>query len=49
MRKIVFSQTAIEEMNRFKSGNQKPAFKILEPVLDIQKNPFSGLGKPEAL
>lgn len=49
MKKIVFTQTALEEMNRFKAGNQRLAFKIIELILDIQKNPFTGLGKPEAL
>ena len=49
MRSILFTQMAIDEMNRFKSGQQQLAFKILELITDIQKNPFSGLGKPEAL
>jgi toxin YoeB len=33
----------------FKTGNQKLVFKILELVAEIQKSPFEGKGKPEAL
>lgn len=49
MRIIQFSQTALDEMNRFKPGNQQLVFKILDLIADIQKTPFTGLGKPEAL
>ena len=49
MRKVEFMQTALNEMGRFKSGKQSIVFKILDLIEDIQKNPFNGLGKPEAL
>lgn len=49
MRTILFTSTALQEMQLFKSGNAKLVFKILELIADIQKNPFEGLGKPEAL
>ena len=49
MRIVQFTQSAVDEMNRFKSGKQHLAFKILDLIADIQKNPFSGLGKPEPL
>ncbi len=49
MRVVTFMQTALDEISRFKSGKQALAFKILELIADIQKNPFSGLGKPEPL
>ena len=49
MRNIVFSPSPLEELSRFKSGNQKLVFKILELINDIQKNPFDDLGKPEPL
>lgn len=49
MRIIQFSQTAIDELNSFKSGNQKLVFKILCLLTDIQKTPFEGIGKPEPL
>jgi toxin YoeB len=49
MKKVEFTQTVLNEMSRFKSGKQQLAFKILDLIEDIQKNPFTGLGKPEAL
>lgn len=49
MRKIIFSPTAINDLQLFKSGNQKLVFKIFEMIKDIQKEPFYGIGKPEAL
>ncbi|MEO8149403.1 MAG: Txe/YoeB family addiction module toxin [Bacteroidia bacterium] len=49
MRIVQFSQRAIEALNSYKSGNQKLVFKVLDLIEDIQKNPFTGLGKPEAL
>jgi toxin YoeB len=49
MRRIVFTQIAISEMHSFKAGNAKLVFKILELIDDIQKHPFEGIGKPEAL
>jgi toxin YoeB len=49
MRIVQFTQNAIDELNRFKSGKQQLAFKIFDLISDIQKNPFTGLGKPEAL
>lgn len=49
MRNIVFSQTAIDQLVAFKSGNQKLVFKILDLIAEIQKSPFEGKGKPEAL
>jgi toxin YoeB len=49
MKSIVFSQTALNQLTSFKTGNQKLVFKVLEPIEDIQKNPWSGIGKPEPL
>jgi toxin YoeB len=49
MRAIVFSQTALSQLSAFKNGNQKLVFKVLELIEDIQKNPFTGKGKPEPL
>ncbi len=47
--KIVMSPSAIEDMQSFKFGNQKLAFKVLELIQDICKTPFTGIGKPEPL
>jgi len=49
VKKIVFSPTALSELHLYKAGNQKLVFKIFELISDIQKNPFTGLGKPEPL
>ena len=49
MKSIVFSQTALNQLTSFKTGNQKLVPKVLELIEDIQKNPWSGIGKPEPL
>ena len=49
MRKIQFSSDAINDLKKFKSVDQKLAFKVFELITDIQNDPFKGLGKPEPL
>jgi len=49
MRKIVFATTALQDLQSFKSGNQKLVFRIFELIADIQSEPFIGVGKPEPL
>ncbi|WP_407521705.1 Txe/YoeB family addiction module toxin [Lacibacter sp. MH-610] len=49
MWKVQFSPDAINQLQLFKSGNQKLAFKVFELLSDIQSNPFQGIGKPEPL
>ncbi|RYY05947.1 MAG: Txe/YoeB family addiction module toxin [Sphingobacteriaceae bacterium] len=49
MRIVQFSDTALKELHLYKFGNQKLVFKIFELITDIQKTPFTGLGKPEPL
>ena len=49
MRNVQFSPSAVDELRKFKSGNQNLAFKVLELIIDIQHNSFTGLGKPEGL
>jgi toxin YoeB len=49
MRKIVFATTALQDLQSFKSGNQKLAFRIFELIADIQSEPFKGGGEPEPL
>ena len=49
MRVVQFTQAALDELNHFRAGNQNLVFKILDLVADIQKSPFTGLGKPEGL
>lgn len=49
MRNVQFSPSAVEELQKFKSGNQNLAFKVLKLIIDIEHNSFTGLGKPEGL
>ena len=49
MRKITFEIKAFEEFTYWANNDKKIFKKILSLLKDTQKNPFSGLGKPEAL
>ena len=49
MRKVIFASSAINDLQRFKSGNQNIVFKIFEIISAIQSDPFKGIGKPEPL
>jgi len=49
MRNIVFESQAFEQFNNWASENKKTYTKIVELINDIQRHPFSGLGKPEPL
>jgi toxin YoeB len=47
---IIFSPKALEELQYWqKSGNTKVVEKIKLLIEEIQKTPFVGIGKPEAL
>jgi toxin YoeB len=45
----VFESQAFEQFNNWASENKKTYTKIVELINDIQRHPFSGLGKPEPL
>lgn len=47
--KIIFSQNAWEDYTSWLKENKNNLKKINELIRDIQKTPFSGLGKPEPL
>ena len=49
MRKIVFLDDALNELNEYKFSQPKLVFKVFELILDIDKTPYTGLGKPEPL
>ena len=49
MRKVVFIEDALNELNAYKFGQPKIVFKVFEIILAIQKDPFEGIGKPEPL
>jgi toxin YoeB len=47
--KITFSKNAWEDYLSWQKDDKKNLRKINELIKDIQRNPFEGLGKPEAL
>jgi toxin YoeB len=49
MRKIVFVDDALNELNDYKLSQPKLVFKVFELIMDIDKKPYTGLGKPEPL
>lgn len=49
MRKVTFESEAFEQLGRWATEDKKVFKKILELTKDAQRNPFSGLGKPELL
>lgn len=49
MRRITFLSKAFDDFVMGANENQKIHPKIVELIKDIQRHPFSGLGKPEPL
>lgn len=49
MRKVAFLTRSFDEFNQWAINDKKIYEKIVNLIKDIQRNPFSGLGKPEAL
>lgn len=49
MRKAIIEQAAQEDLFYWAKTDLKVLKKIIELIEDTQKNPFSGLGKPEPL
>ncbi|MFN3332858.1 MAG: Txe/YoeB family addiction module toxin [Caldilinea sp.] len=49
MRRIVFEAGAFEDFVTWASADKKVHAKIVALLRDIQRSPFSGLGKPEPL
>lgn len=49
MRKIIFEQEAFASFNSWAIENPKIYKKIIQLIKDINRSPFTGLGKPEAL
>lgn len=48
-RKIVFESSAFADFNDWSKLDKKLHRKIIELIKDINRSPFQGLGKPEAL
>jgi len=49
MKRITFSKNAWEDYLTWQKEDMKMLRKINELIKDIQKTPFEGIGKPEAL
>jgi toxin YoeB len=49
MRKVVFTNAALEQFEDWIKINPRKASKILKLIKEIIKNPYSGTGKPERL
>ena len=49
MMRITFSQNSWEDYISWQSEDRKMLKKINELIKDIQRTPYKGLGKPEAL
>ncbi len=49
MEKIAFLPKAFNELRFWAEEDKNTLVKIFELIKDIQRNPFSGLGKPEPL
>ena len=48
-RRIIFEASAFEDLNKWARQDKKIHQKIVTLIKDINRTPYSGLGKPEAL
>lgn len=48
-RKIVFEASAFEDFNYWAITDKKVHQKIIALIKDVERSPFTGIGKPEAL
>ncbi len=49
MKQVVFEKSAFEDFTHWAAIDKKIYQKIITLIKDIDRNPFNGLGKPEAL
>jgi toxin YoeB len=49
MKSVLFEKTAFDDLKYWGSTDLKIVKKIIELIDDIQKHPFTGIGKPEPL
>ena len=49
MRKVAFLIRSFDEFNQWAIEDKKIYSKVVDLIKDIQRDPFSGLGKSEAL
>jgi len=48
-REAVFDPDFLKDLRYWMRADRKNAVRVLEIVLDVMRDPFSGLGKPEPL
>jgi len=49
MKEVIFKAAVIEDLSSWSIENPKLVKKVFDLLLDIQRNPFKGIGKPEPL
>lgn len=49
MRKVAFVPAAFEDFTQWSTVDKKIYSRIVDLIKDIQRDPFNGIGKPEAL
>ncbi len=49
MKKIIFEESAFQDFNKWATENKKLYQRIVNLIKDILHQPYSGIGKPEAL
>lgn len=49
MRRVAFIPKAFEHFTEWSSIDKKTYGRIVELIKDVQRNPFTGIGKPEPL
>lgn len=49
MRRVIFEANAFEDFTTWLALDRKKYERIVQLIRDAQRNPFSGLGKPEPL
>jgi len=48
-RRILFESDAFEDFNEWAKIDRKIYYKIVDLIKDIERSPFTGIGKPEPL
>jgi toxin YoeB len=49
MKDLVFDLEAINDIQWWVENNKRLALKVFDLIKDVEKNPFTGIGKPEPL
>jgi toxin YoeB len=49
MKRVVFESGAFTDFTEWASRDKKLRSKIIQLIKDVQRTPFTGLGKPEPL